>query len=148
MKPAGLLARWGGFTYRFRWAVLAISVILLLLSVVALRHGGQLTSGGPISPNLQSARANQLLGQEIKATASSQSSFILLVSDHGLAVSDPSFEAALKAAVAPLSTSPHVKQVVTPYDAPAGQGPQYVSASGTQALVVVLLNDSTNAAQH
>jgi len=134
--------------YRRRCLLLALSLILLVLSAAGARHGGQLTSGGPITSGLESGRASLLLKQELKSSAASRgSSFILILGGDGLKVSDPRFEQALDSAVAPLARDPHVSGVVTPYSAPPAQRSTLVSGDGRSALVLVQLRDSSTVSQ-
>jgi len=56
-----VFAGWGRIVYRYRWATLVGSGVLLALSVAGLLMGGTLTSGGPLTSNLESARAGNLI---------------------------------------------------------------------------------------
>jgi hypothetical protein len=46
-KPSTILESWGRLVYRWRWAVLVTSILLLGLSLFALRSGGSLVNGSP-----------------------------------------------------------------------------------------------------
>ena len=48
-----MFASWGRFVYRYRWATLAGSGVLLAISIAGLLMGGTLTSGGPLTSNLE-----------------------------------------------------------------------------------------------
>ena len=56
-----MFARWGHFVYRYRWATLVGSAVLLALSIGGLLMGGTLTSGGPLTSNLESSKAANLV---------------------------------------------------------------------------------------
>ena len=56
-----MFAGWGRFVYRFRWATLVASGVLLAISVALLAMGGTLTSGGPLTSNLQAYKAGNLV---------------------------------------------------------------------------------------
>src|SRR5260370_20175843 len=48
-RPVSLVAvfaRWGRFVYRFRWATLVVSALLLALSIVSVLTGGMLAGNG------------------------------------------------------------------------------------------------------
>jgi len=47
-----MFASWGRFVYRFRWATLVGSGVLLAISIAGLLMGGTLTSGGPLTLSL------------------------------------------------------------------------------------------------
>jgi len=52
-----MFAVWGRFVYRWRWATLVVSGGLLVISVLGLLMGGTFTSGGPVTSDLEAARA-------------------------------------------------------------------------------------------
>ncbi len=63
-----MFASWGRFVFRYRWATLVGSGVLLAISIVGLLMGGTLTSGGPLTSNLESARAGNLVTSELAAS--------------------------------------------------------------------------------
>ena len=87
-----MFASWGRFVYRFRWATLVGSAALLAISIAGLLMGGTLTSGGPLTSNLESARAANLITSEF-ATSKVTSNFILLFTSKTESVGDPAFKA-------------------------------------------------------
>ena len=54
-----MFAWWGQFVYRFRWAVLGVSAIMLAGSIVAFLNGGTLKNSG--GENTESGRAVALM---------------------------------------------------------------------------------------
>ena len=89
-----MFAGWGRFVYRNRWATLIGSGVLLATSVVLLMMGGTLTSGGPLTSNLQSARAGNLITSEL-GVAKVTSNFDLIFRSDSLTVTDPQYQAAV-----------------------------------------------------
>ncbi len=137
-----MFARWGRFVYRNRWATLAGSGVLLAISIVGLLMGGTLTSGGPLTSNLESARAANLRTSEL-ATSKVTSNFVLIFSSKTLSVTDPEFRDAVTAAIAPIKDDPRIINLVSPYNAPnAGVAQALTSTDGHQALVSIDLRSS------
>ena len=137
-----MFARWGRFVYRNRWATLAGSGVLLAISIVGLLMGGTLTSGGPLTSNLESARAANLRTSEL-ATSKVTSNFVLIFSSKTLSVTDPEFRDAVTAAIAPIKDDPRIINLVSPYNAPnASVAHALTSTDGHQALVSIDLRSS------
>jgi len=134
--------RWGRFVYRNRWATLVGSGVVLAISVVGLLMGGTLTSGGPLTSNLESARAGNLVTSELGA-AKFTSSFDLIFKSDTLSVSDAAYQSALTDAIAPLQGDDRILSLTTPYNAPSPRVAQaFTSKDGHEALVVVELKSS------
>ena len=137
-----MFAGWGRFVYRFRWATLAASGVLLAISVALLMMGGTLTSGGPLTSNLQSAKAGNLITSELGA-AKVTSNFNLIFRSDTLTVSDPQFQAAVTDALAPIQSDSRISKMVTPYNVPDARVAQALtSKDGHEALVSIELNSS------
>ena len=142
-----MFARWGRFVYRFRWATLVVSGLLLGLSIVASLTGAQLTNNGGFGANLPAGQAAKLVNQEINSQAPSGSSMTLLFSSPSLSVTDPEYRSALESAVLPLDSESRVSAVRTPYNVPAIEQSSLVSRDGHKALVIVELKDNSETAQ-
>ena len=147
-----MFARWGRFVYRFRWATLIGSALLLGLSIAAILTGGTLAGNGGFGADLPAGKAAKLIGDEIHpqgagATAPAGSSLSLIFSSATQTVDDPAFQQALENAVAPLSSDSRVTAVTTPYSAPPAQRSALISRDRHKALVVVALKDSSVKAQ-
>jgi len=143
-----MFARWGRFVYRFRWATLIASMVLLGLSVAALLTGAQLAGNGGFGANLAAGTAAKLITSEIKAQGSSTgSSFELIYSSPTLTASDPAFQTAVEDSVASLPFDSRVTAVRTPYNVPAIQSSAFISRDAHEALVVVELRDGSVKAQ-
>src|SRR5713226_372940 len=138
-----MFARWGRFVYRFRWATLAGSGVLLAVSVAGLLMGGTLTSGGPLTSNLESARAGNLITSDLKSGSPATSNFVLVFSSATLSVGDPAYKDAVTAALAPIQGDSRISSIVTPYNAPNARVAQaFTSTNGHQALVSVDLKST------
>src|SRR6202140_5875057 len=146
-----MFARWGRFVYRFRWATLIASVLLLGLSIVAILTGGTLAGNGGFGADLLAGKAAQLINQEIHPQStqavSSGSSFDLIFSSTSLAAGDPAFQSALEAAVAPLNSDARVTAVRTPYKVPAIERTALISRDSHKVQVIVELKDPSKTAQ-
>src|SRR5487761_82923 len=144
-----MFARWGRFVYRFRWATLIASVLLLGLSIVAILTGGALAGNGGFGADLPAGKTAQLINQQIHPqttqAVSSGSSFTLIFSSTTLSATDPTFQSAIEAAVAPLSSDARVTTVRTPYDVPAGEQTALISRDAHE--VKVELKDPPKTAQ-
>jgi RND superfamily putative drug exporter len=138
-----MFARWGRFVYRFRWATLIASALLLGLSVVAILTGATLTSSGSFGANLPAGQAAKLINDEIHAQGTTAgSSFELIFSSPSLNANDPQFQSALEDAVASLNFDSRVSAVSTPYNVPANERSAFIARNSHEALVVVELKDS------
>jgi len=146
-----MFARWGRFVYRFRWATLIASGLLLGLSIVAVLTGGSLAGNGGFGADLPAGKAAKLIADEIHpqgVTATAGSSVTLIFSSNSLTVDDPAFQQALQDAVAPLNSDSRVTAVTTPYSPlPAGARAALISKDTHKALVVVDLKDDALTAQ-
>ena len=137
-----MFARWGRLVYRFRWATLIASALLLGLSVVAILTGARLTSSGNFGADLPAGQANKLINDEIHPQgAPAGSSFTLIFSSGSLTASDPGFRSALQDAVAPLGSDSRVAAVRTPYNVPQIEQAAFISRDSHKALVIVDLKD-------
>ncbi len=137
-----MFASWGRFVYRYRWATLVGSGVLLAISIAGMLMGGTLTSGGPLTSNLESARAGNLITSELGASKVT-SNFVLLFTSKTESVSDPAFKDAVTAALAPIQGDPRISSLVTPYNAPDPRIAQaFTSKDGHQAIVNVDLKSS------
>src|SRR5467141_1361207 len=122
-----MFASWGRFVYRYRWATLAGSGVLLAISIVGMLMGGTLTSGGPLTSDLESARAGNLVTSELGASKMT-SNFDLIFSSKTLSVTDPAFKDAVTAALAPIQGDPRITNLVTPYSAPSARVAQALTS--------------------
>ncbi len=137
-----MFARWGRFVYRYRWATLAGSGALLAVSIVFMVLGGTLTNGGPLRSNLQSARAANLITDELGA-AKVTSNFDLIFRSDTLTVGDAQYRSALSDALAPIEGDSRIANMITPYNAANPRVAQaFTSKDGHEALVSIVLTSS------
>jgi putative drug exporter of the RND superfamily len=143
-----MFARWGRLVYRFRWATLIASAVLLGLSVAAALTGAPLAGNGGFGANLAAGTAAKLITSEIRAQGtSSGSSFELIYGSPTLTANDPAFQSSLENSIAPLAFDSRVSSILTPYDGAAIQHSAFISRDTHEALVVVELKDSSLKAQ-
>jgi putative drug exporter of the RND superfamily len=140
--------RWGRFVYRWRWATLVVSAVLLGLSVAGILAGGTLAGNGGFGADLAAGQAAKLVAKEIQpGQVANGSSFELIFSSDTLSATDPAFQSAVKQALATLQADGRVAGVETPYPLPATARSSYVSNDSRKALVIVRLRDSSLKAQ-
>ena len=143
-----MFAVWGRFVYRHRWPTLIGSGLLLAISVAGVLMGGTLTSGGPLRSNLQAAKASNLISSELNtgSQAITTSNFDLIFKSDTLQVTDLQYKDAVDAALAPIQNAAHVVSIATPYSVPAAVAPSLISKDGHEALVVVEVDTTGQAA--
>jgi RND superfamily putative drug exporter len=134
-----MFAAWGRFVYRRRWPVLAVSGLLLLVSVVIVAQGGKLQSGGFIETS-ESGRGSRLIERELPRAGGG--TFTLIFSSDTLTATSPEFPAAVDAALAPLRKDPRVATIVTPYDGTAPDPTQLISKDGHAVAIDVAAKDN------
>jgi len=138
-----VFARWGRFVYRFRWATLVASGLVLGISIAGLLMGGTLTSGGPLTSNLEAAKAGNLITKEFGSGTRVTSNFVLIFSSPKLSVGDAAFKDAVETALAPIKSDPRIATIVTPYNAPDARVAQAsTSKDGHEALVSIDLKST------
>ena len=142
-----MFAAWGQLVYRWRWGMLVASGLLLLASVAGVAAGGTLSSGNSATGELEAARANRLISEQLSSVQPSGSSFLLIFGSKDLLAGDPRFRAQMEPALAPLQHDPQVTAIQTPYNAPTPSAAQaFVSKDGHRALARVDLKSSGMAA--
>ncbi|HEV2014420.1 MAG TPA: MMPL family transporter [Candidatus Dormibacteraeota bacterium] len=139
-----MFAWWGQFVYRFRWAVLGVSAVMLAGSIVALVNGGTLKNSG--GENTESGRALALMNHQLPQSGAG-SSFVLVFGSQAMGVSDPAFKQAVLSALQPLKTDSRVKSIETPFDVSAEQAKAMTSTDGHHVFALVTLNDDYSTAR-
>jgi RND superfamily putative drug exporter len=138
-----VFARWGRFVYRFRWATIAASGVLLAISIAFVLMGGTLTSGGPLRSHLEAFQASQLTNDELNTRQTSTtetSNFDLIFKSETMSVGDSAYKDALEAALAPIRNDSRVVNISTPYSVPPAIAASLTSTDGHEALVIVEVN--------
>lgn len=142
-----MLAAWGRFVYRRRWAVLVLCGLSLVAAVFLLGEGATPGTGQP-SSGTEAQKAAAVMQRNLP---SDPESFYLILGSTTMKADTPTFEAAVKRAIQPLRQDPRVAGVTTAYDggavsSEAAAGPengpdppeeQLISRDGRHTLVVV-----------
>src|SRR5437588_1302661 len=137
---------WGRFVYRWRWATMVVSAVLLGLSIYGVLSGGTLTSGNSGSSALEYSRANKLIGK-LSTGQTTGTSFPLVFSSKDQLATAPAFRSQVESALAPIQKDSRVTAVSTPYNAPTpAVARSLLSKDGRQALVQVDLKHTGNQA--
>ncbi len=102
------LGRWAA--HRRRWVAAAWLALLIVAVPLALQTSGALRSGGFIRQDLESARAKQLLRDEIGVP---EAAVALVLHSDTLRAGDPAFEAAALQAISGIAAAPHVRGIVS-----------------------------------
>jgi uncharacterized membrane protein YdfJ with MMPL/SSD domain len=142
--------RWGRFVYRHRWATLAVSAVLLVLSIAGILTGGTLAGNGGFGADLAAGQAAKLIAKEIQpeqVAAGPSSGMELIFSSDTLTATDPTFQSDVEQALAPLLADSRVSGADTPYNVPAGAQPSYISKDSHKAIVFVHFKDTSLKAQ-
>jgi RND superfamily putative drug exporter len=143
VNDASLLARYGRFVHRRRWAMLLVSAGLVAASIGGVLYGTSPHFNG--SPtDTEAANADRLISTQLPQT--SGSSFELLYSGGSLKVADPAFRSAMEASLSRLRKDSRVTAVRTPYSVPPPASASLESKDGHQALALVEFNDSAGSA--
>ena len=134
-----MLAGWGRFVHRFRFAVIALSLASAAPSLWLIAHGGRLATTD-VPTTTESGRALDLIGRELPGRPPS---FSFIFSSPTLSAKDPAFRREVERALARLRRDERVARVVTAYDPPVYDASvpaaQMISRDGRRALAVVEL---------
>src|SRR5262245_59769054 len=123
------------FIYRRRWWTLVASALFLAASIAMVVRGGRLTGGtfGDREAEKTQRLVEQVVGHSTDTT------FIAVFHSDALDAQAPPFQAAMKAALAPLANHPDVLSVMTPDDAPFALAPDMVNREAKSALAMISL---------
>ncbi len=128
-----MFALLGRSAYRWRWAILAIWFIAIVLAVPLLpRVAGALKVGGFSSPRTEAAQAREVLQREL---GFSPSTMLVIYQSQTLAATDPQFQEAVARSLERVRLLPNVVDVVLP-SAQASM----ISADGDTAYALVGLD--------
>jgi len=136
-----MFSRWGAFVYRRRrWVLVVMLVLAAAAAPLASGTADQLSSGGWLDPNSESAKVGDRLEAEF---GGGRTSYVALVrSDTGGAdARSAEFQAAIAATVAPLLDDPRVSEI-TGYTETGDD--RFISLAGDTAYVVIGLDMSTD----
>ena len=121
--------------YAHRGAVLALSLVGFVLSLVAIADGGDTRNAN--SFDFEAGRGFTLMSQQLPASGVG---FTLILGDSRVAATSPSFRQQVTQALAPLIADRRIAGVQTPYTAPQALAAEMVSSDGHMILAVVSLN--------
>ena len=125
--------RIGRFAVRRRWWIVAAWAVLLLAALpFAPQAPGALSAGGFILDDLESARAKQVLAEELGVEPSA---FVLVYTSDALSAGTPAWIAAVNEATRDVAGAPHVTRILSHMLAP-----RQVSADGHTAYDIVFLD--------
>src|SRR5262249_38152410 len=110
-----MFARWGRFVYRWRWATLVVSIVLLGGSIYGLIGGGTLGTGNSTASTLEAGRASTLINDQLSTGKTGGSNFLLIFSSLDRLATDPVFQTELEDALVPIQQDPRVTDVISPY---------------------------------
>ena len=130
MTPFERLGRF--VVHRAWWVVGAWAALLLIALPFAPQVPGQLSAGGFILDDLESARAKALLETELGAPPSA---LVVVFSSPTLEAGTPAFEVAAADAIRDIGTAPHVARVVSHL-----LSPRQISEDGHTAYDIVFLD--------
>jgi RND superfamily putative drug exporter len=109
--PVTAFERLGRWTARRRWWVVAAWILVIVAAVpLATRAGGALRSGGFIRQDLESARAKQLLHDQIGLP---EAAVAVVFNSPTLRAGEPAFEAKAAQAMAAIPAAPYVGAIVS-----------------------------------
>jgi RND superfamily putative drug exporter len=135
----GVFAAIGRFSYRWHWFIVAVWSIAFVLGLVATFYlGDVLKSGGFADKDSPSEQAAAFIKERIDTGFTT---LTVVFSSDELRAGGDDFQAAMRRALRDITpqTVPHLKQVVLPDAASAGQ---LVSADGRTAVVLLVFDAS------
>jgi uncharacterized membrane protein YdfJ with MMPL/SSD domain len=135
-----MFAALGAYIYRKRWATLVVSLLFLVASIAMVARGGKLTSAR-FGDN--EAWQTEHLVEQVVGHATNTTFVVIFHSDTKDPRNEP-FQAAMKAALAPLSGDPRVLSVMSPDDAPPTLAPGMVNGNAKSAVAMVSLKGEFN----
>src|SRR5918995_1790526 len=125
-----MFALLGRMAYRWRWAILIVWGVALLLSLPILpRVADSLKVGGFSSPNTEAAHAREVLQREL---GFAPSTLLVVYQSDELKADDPAFQAAVDRSLAGVPTLAGVTGVILPRS-----DPSLISDDGDTAYAVV-----------
>ena len=109
-----MFAAWGRFMYRFRWLVLAASILSIAAVIFSMQYGGRLGTGEFSAPEgTESGRVDDLLDEEVSKTPPS---FMLIFGNEDEKATDPAFRDGVEQALEPIEDDDRVTNVRTAYE--------------------------------
>ena len=129
--------RLGGFTYRFRWAILLLwGVLLVASSFFAPDLSGRLKGGGFEGSGSEAERVQNLMSEEFGV---SPAALIVVFEGDGLSARDEEFRGAEARALAGVREMPEVRRVTSYRDT---RDSRFVSKDGMKSYAVIAFDIS------
>ena len=137
-----MLERLGGAVFRRRWAVLAVTGLLLVAAgLFGTGVFGAVKSGGFTDPAAEASKADRLLAERFGA---GDANLVLIVTSVGGTVDEPAVAAAGQALTARLAADPQIAYAASYWT--LGGAPPLRSTNGSRALVLArIAGDDTDA---
>ena len=131
-----MFSRWGAFVYRFRRPIVLLTVLLAIGSLaLASRASEELSSGGWLDPNSESAKVAERLDTEFGAGKSSM--IAVFTAPAGTDAASPAVQQEIAASLADVSKDSHVTGIIG--FAETGDR-RFLSTSGSSAYTLIELN--------
>jgi putative drug exporter of the RND superfamily len=135
-----MFAAWGRFVYRFRWLVLAASILSIAAVIFSMQYGGRLGTGEFSAPEgTESGRVDDLLDEEVSKTPPS---FMLIFGNEDEKATDPAFRDGVERALEPIEDDDRVTNVRTAYEN-GTVDEAMISKDDHHSLVVVELEEGS-----
>ena len=136
-----MFSRWGAFVYRFRRPIVVLTVLLAVGSLaLASRASGELSSGGWLDPNSESAEVANRLDTEFGAGKSSM--IAVFSSSDGADATSPAVQQEIAGSLSDVARDSHVTGILG--YAETGDR-RFISSDGTAAYSLIQLNVSDEA---
>jgi RND superfamily putative drug exporter len=131
-----MFSRWGAFVYRFRRPIVLLTILLAIGSLtLASRASDELSSGGWLDPNSESARVADRLDTQFGAGKSSM--IAVFTAPKGSDATSPAVQDEIAASLADVATDSHVTGIVG--FAQTGDR-RFISTEGSSAYAIIALN--------
>jgi putative drug exporter of the RND superfamily len=135
-----MFTAWGRFVYRFRWLVLAASILSIAAVIFSMQYGGRLGTGEFSAPEgTESGRVDDLLDEEVSKTPPS---FMLIFGNEDEKATDPAFRDGVERALEPIEDDDRVTNVRTAYEN-GTVDEAMISKDDHHSLVVVELEEGS-----
>lgn len=142
----GLLARWGRQVVRFRWMIVAVWFVLLIIGgLFASQLGTLLTGGGWGVPGSGSDRAYELMATEFEGRSATSLTFVMNHDSHEIGSAE--YTAALQEVTGFLIMEEEVERVHTWLDASVEMRKAFIGKDGRTSIGFVELNVDEGFAQ-
>jgi RND superfamily putative drug exporter len=133
-----MFSRWGAFVYRFRRPIVLLTILLAIGSLtLASRASEELSSGGWLDPNSESAQVADRLDTEYGAGKSSM--IAVFTAPNGTDATSPAIQQEIAASLAGVTKDSHVTGIVG--FAETGDR-RFISTNGSSAYSLIELNVS------